>query len=347
MSASPPQDRALSSYPFWMAPAGLALVAAILLLLLSQALLVIFASIVIAIGLRGLATPITQFTKIPNVLAVLIATAAVAFSLGWPLSHFGARLWMQFDEIARDVPAAIAAIKKTLEGHASIRFVEENYGGFDFSQVAAPLAAHLTTFVSSLGTALSYAIILMFGGIYLALDPDRYVIGAIYLTPLEYREKVRHFLNRSGTTLRTWLFTQLLVVLINGAFAGAGLWAFGVEGAAALAMLGGALSFVPYVGTIVAMVIGALAALPQGINFALDAALVFGAASFFEGYLITPYIQSRTLSLPPVTLIFSIFASAILFGMLGIILAAPLTVVCMAALETFYRPEKMPMQGSG
>jgi predicted PurR-regulated permease PerM len=79
-------------------------------------------------------------------------------------------------------------------------------------------------------------------------------------------------------------------LLINGTFAGVGPWAFGAEGTAALAMLGGALSFVPYVGTIVAMVVRALAALPQGIDFAVYTLIVFGAPSFFEGYLITPYI---------------------------------------------------------
>jgi hypothetical protein len=52
---------------------------------------------------------------------------------------------------------------------------------------------------------------------------------------------------------------------MNGTFAGVGPWAFGAEGTAALAMLGGALSFVPYVGTIVAMVVRALATLPQAL----------------------------------------------------------------------------------
>jgi predicted PurR-regulated permease PerM len=341
MITSPSQNQSPSPYPSWVAPVALALLATIVLWLLSEALLVIFASIVIAVGLTGLAKPITSFAKIPHVLAVLIATVVVVAVVGWPLSYFGARLWAQFDEIARDIPAAITSIKETLEGHASVRFLEENFEGFDFSKMATPVAAHLTSFVSSVGTVLSYVIILLFGGVYLAMDPDRYVNGAISLTPQKYREIVQHFVARSGTTLRMWLFTQLLVVLMNGAFAGVGLWAFGVDGAAALAMLGGALAFVPYVGTLVAMAIGALAALPQGIEFSVYALIVFGAASFFEGYLVTPYIQSKTLSLPPVILIFSIFAFAILFGMLGVILAAPLTVTSMVALDTFYHPAKI------
>jgi predicted PurR-regulated permease PerM len=279
-------------------PLMVALAAAILLWLLSEVLLVIFASIVIAVALTGLAKPITKFAKIPHFLAILIVTVAVVIVIGWPFSHFGARLWAQFDEIAADLPKAVTSIKQTLETHQSVRFVEEAFGGFDFSKMAAPVAMHLTSLVSSVGTVVGYAIILLFGGVYLAMDPDRYLKALIYFTPENYRSRVQHFLERSGSTLRMWLFTQLLVVLMNGVFAGVGLWAFGVHAPVALAMLGGALSFVPYVGTIVAMVIGALAALPQGVNFAVYALIVFGTASFIEGYLVTPYIQSKTLSLP-------------------------------------------------
>jgi len=339
MAASPPQYQPPPPSSVPIVPLALALLAALLLWLLPDALLVVFAAIVLAVGLTGMARPITAYAKIPHVPAILIAAVAVAVVIGWPLSHFGARLWIQFDEIARDIPKAIGTIRRSLEGHAAVRLLEQASGGFDFVRVAAPVASHLTSLISSLGAGLGYLLVVVFGGIYLAIDPDRYVNGAIYLTPATYRENVKQFFARSGATLRMWLFTQLFVVLMNGLFAGAGLWAFGVDGAAALAMLGGALSFIPYVGTIAAMVIGALAALPQGAYFALYAVSVFGAASFLEGYLITPYIQSKTLSLPPVTLIFAIFAFSLLFGLLGVVLAAPLTVVSMVALDIFYKPE--------
>lgn len=328
------------SYRSLPLPVVLGVLAAIVLWLLSRVLLVIFASIVIAVGLTGLSKPLATSTRIPQVLATLIVTVLVITLLAWPLSQFGAHIWAQFDEIAADVPAAVASIKENLETHASVRFLEVIFLGFDFSKMAAPVAGHLTTLFSSVGTALSYLIILLFGAVYLALDPWRYINGAIYFTPAQYRGRVEQFLSRSGYSLRIWLFTQLLVVLMNGLFIGLGLWAFGVEGAAALAMLGGALSFVPYVGTIVAMLIGGLATLPQGVDQALYALIVLGAASFFEGYFITPQIQSRTLSLPPVTLIFSILAFTVLFGVLGVILAAPLTVVSLIALEVFYEPSK-------
>ncbi len=318
--------------------AGFMAGAAIILFFLSKVLLVIFASILFAIALCGLAKLITAHAKVPHAAAVLIAALAVVAVLGWPFMIYGSRLWAQFDEIAMDIPKAVASIKTFLEAHASVQFLEQIVGDIDLSKIAAPVATKLTSIISLLSTATAYAILLLFGGVYLALSPDLYVKGLLRFTPLSYRDRVQQFLEQSGSSLRTWLSTQLLVVLINGIFAGIGLWAFGVHDAAALAMLAGLLSFIPYMGTIIAMIIGGLATLPQGAIFALYALMVLGAISIVEGYFITPYIQNKTLSLPPVVLLFAIFTFTILFGTFGIVLAAPLTVVAVAALDTFYKP---------
>ncbi|MBY0558958.1 AI-2E family transporter [Hyphomicrobium sp.] len=312
--------------------------AAAIIFLLSKVLLVIFASILFAIAICSLAKPITAFAKIPHAVAVLIATLVVGIAVAWPFMTYGSRLWAQFDEIAMDIPKAVNSIKTSLEAHPSIQFLEQIMGDIDLSKIAAPAATHLTSIISSVSTVIAYLILLAFGGVYLALSPDLYVQGLLRFTPLNYRDRVQIFIERCGASLRVWLTTQLLVVLINGAFVGIGLWAFGIHDAAALAMLAGLLSFIPYVGTIIAMMIGGLATLPQGTTFALYALVVLGFTSIIEGYFITPYIQSKTLSLPPVVLIFAIFAFTILFGTLGIILAAPLTVVTIVALETFYKP---------
>lgn len=118
---------------------------------------------------------------------------------------------------------------------------------------------------------------------------------------------------------------------MNGIFAGAALWAFGVPAPLALATISGALAFVPYFGSIIAMIIGVLVALPHGLDAAALAALAIGAASFIEGYLITPYLQSRSLMVPPVVLLFCMLAFSLLFGTMGVVLAVPATVVLSVA----------------
>jgi len=322
----------------WLAPVVLVAVAALLLWQLTDVALVVFSAVLIAVAFCGLAEQISKFLKLPHAVAVLIVTLLFVGLIGAPLTIYGNRLWAQFDEIALDIPTVLEGLKRTIESHPSGRLLEGLLGGADFSKAAAPVAQHLGALAAALGTITSYAIFMFFGGVYLALDPDRYVKGVIYFAPETYKGHVQHFVERSGTNLRLWLFTQLLVVLMNGIFSTLGLWAFGVDSAVALGILAGVLSFIPYVGTIAAMVIGALAALAQGPQFAIYALIVLGAVSFFEGYFVTPYIQSRTLSIPPVVLLFSLFAFTVLLGTLGIILAAPLTIVAIVAIETFYAP---------
>jgi predicted PurR-regulated permease PerM len=322
----------------WRRLAGLGVATAVVVWLMSKLLLVIFASILIAIALCELAKPITKYAKIPHTPAVIISTLFLIAVIGWPFTEFGSRLWAQFDAIAKDLPAVIVSIKQALEEHESIRFIEQTVGEINLSNVAAPVAARLTSVISSIGEVLAYVILLLFGGVYLALNPNLYLRGVMRFIPPDHRGSAQCFIEQSGLLLRTWLTTQLLVVLMNAVAGGFGLWILGVDGAAALAMLGGLLSFIPYIGTIVAMLIGALAALAQGPAFAFYVLVVFGLVSVVEGYFVTPYIQSKTLALPPVVLIFAIFAFGILFGTLGIILAAPLVVVLMVAIDIYYQP---------
>lgn len=340
MTTSSSQERDLGPILPWLLPAVLLAATALLLWQLTDVALVIFSSILIATAFCGLAAPIQKFLKAPHGAAVLIVVLLFVGLVAAPLTIYGKHLWAQFDEIALDIPAAIENLRQTIEAHPSGRALEGLIGGADFSRAAAPVAQHIGALAAAVGLVASNLIFMFFGGVYLALDPDRYVKGLIYFTPASYRTRVRHFIQRSGTNLRMWLFTQLLVVLMNGIFSTLGLWTFGVDSAVALGILAGVLSFIPYVGTIVAMAIGALAALTQGPQFAIYALIVLGAVSFFEGYFVTPYIQSRTLSIPPVTLLFSLFAFTVLFGTFGIILAAPLTIVAIVAIDTFYAPEQ-------
>ena len=56
----------------------------------------------------------------------------------------------------------------------------------------------------------------------------------------------------------------------------------------------------------------------------------------FEGYVLTPLVQQYAVDLPGVVLLFSLLAFGTLFGTLGLILAAPLTVVSYVLVKRLY-----------
>lgn len=327
------QHDALKDFALRAAMVLVICVGAIALWRLTEAIIAAFASVVIAVAWRGAARPIAEQFKISTPLSLLAVAITVISCVGLATMLFGSHLLKQYDDLAQDIPAAVAVIKEGVEAHPWGRFLEHFVAGVDISKATAPIAMHIASFIGSLGHVLGYTAFILLGSAYLAVDPHRYVDGLIAIAPENRKNDVARFFDRSGTKLRRWLSLQLYVVALNAGMAGVGLWLSGVDAPFALATISGALAFVPYFGSIVAIFIGALAALPQGLSFAFLAAGVIGAASFVEGYLITPYLQSEALVLPPVTILFFMLALGTLFGVMGVVLAVPATVVLASGFE--------------
>jgi predicted PurR-regulated permease PerM len=274
----------------------------------------VFATIVIAVARRGAAESVGARLGIRPGLSLLAVALALVAGVALAMMAFGGQLVRQYDEVALDVPAAMALIQRLVEEHPWGRFVEKFVLEIDYSKAAAPIAQHIGAALGSVGNALAMTLIAIIGAAYLSSDPQGHLDGVLVLTPAQHREKMSTFLHRSGIALRQWLVLQFYVVAMNTLFAGGALWAFGVPAPLALATISGALAFIPYFGSMIALVVGALVALPHGIDSAAAAALAIGGASFIEGYLITPFLQSRSLSVPAVVLLFCMLAFGAFWG---------------------------------
>jgi predicted PurR-regulated permease PerM len=101
-------------------------------------------------------------------------------------------------------------------------------------------------------------------------------------------------------------------------------------------LLAGLFAFVPYVGPILSSVPGILMAATHGPLSAFYATLLYAGVHFVEGNLITPIIQAEVVELPPILTLFATLVFGILLGPIGVLLAAPLTVVLLVLVYTFY-----------
>jgi len=97
------------------------------------------------------------------------------------------------------------------------------------------------------------------------------------------------------------------------------LWLVGLELAFIVGLLAGVVSFVPYLGVIVGIVLAGLAALVQFQDavhvFAVFA--VFGIGQLLEGMVLSPLLVGDRIGLHPVAVIFAVLAGGQLFGFLG------------------------------
>ncbi|MFY9658091.1 MAG: AI-2E family transporter [Methylocystis sp.] len=315
--------------------AAVAAVSVFILWRLSELFPTVFATILLAVGWRGAARSVSTRSGLSLGLSLALVALIFAAIVALAFSFFGGDLLRQYDEIAIDIPAAIEMLEGSVASHPWGQFVEKFIAGVDFTKASGPVALRLAAILHSFGSALAFAVFAIIGAAYLAADPQTHISGVLGLTPPSRRAQVARFIDSAGASLRQWLVIQLYVVVMNAVFAGVALWAFGVPAALALATISGALAFIPYFGSIVAIVVTALVALPHGLETAALAALAVSAASFLEGYLITPFLQSRSLRVAPAVLLFCMLAFGTLFGSMGVALAVPATVVLAVALDIF------------
>ncbi|MEO8669806.1 MAG: AI-2E family transporter [Tahibacter sp.] len=170
---------------------------------------------------------------------------------------------------------------------------------------------------------------------YLLRDWD-ILVGRVHeLLPRSIEPTVNRLARESDQVLGAFLRGQLSVMLVLGTMYALGLWAVGINVGPLIGMIAGLISFVPYLGAIVGVCMGLIAALVQYQDWqhVLMVLAVFGVGQTIEGYVLVPKLVGDKIGLHPVAVIFAILAGGELFGFLGVLLALPAAAVAMVLLR--------------
>ena len=320
---------------------------AFLLWQLKTLVLMLFGAVVVASIFRALADVIRDRARLPDGIAVALSIGLILGSIVALVAVFGGQIAAQVHVLTEALPAAW-------------RLLEERIAAMGFGEQLAALsesarsggggaASGLGKVVMSVGNGIADTLVVIFGGIFLAAQPNFYRIGAIKLVPQAKRALVAEAMDDSERALRLWLRGQLFAMVVVGTLTGLGLWLIGIPSALALGLLAGMLEFIPYAGPIAAAIPGVLLALVAGPETALWTVALYVGVQQFEGYVLQPLVQQYAVDLPPVVLLCSLLGFGMLFGIIGIILAAPLTVVSYVLVKRLYVQEalgtKTPIPG--
>lgn len=315
---------------------------------LADVLVLLFGAVLLAIGLCAAERLVSSRTGMRRALALTCVFIVVVAMFGAAFWVFGATVAAQFDDVVRVIPAGLRLFTGWVGQYSYGRQLLDQINGQNGGPGSGPMgganilgaAAWATSMVTALaGTltrTLGYAVIALFVAIYLAAQPNRYRRLCLRLVPPGHRPVAEHLFEVSGDVLERWLVGQLVVMLTIGILTGLGLWAIGIEAAAALGLMGGLLCFIPFVGAILAAIPATLVALTQGPIYAASVVLMYVGVHFVEGNFITPMVQAEATSLPPVLAVLCTVAFSLLLGPVGVLLAAPLTLFLMAAVEVLY-----------
>jgi predicted PurR-regulated permease PerM len=140
-----------------------------------------------------------------------------------------------------------------------------------------------------------------------------------------------------------------IIALIDALCITVGLLIFRVPGAVGLGALVFVGAYIPYLGAFLSGAVAVLVALAdRGLVIALWVLGVVLAVQVLEGYGLQPMIQSRRVQMHPAVVLLAITAGASVAGVLGMLLAVPLTAAVFGVvheLRVRYAPEGPDMPG--
>ncbi|MGD1878619.1 MAG: AI-2E family transporter [Kiloniellaceae bacterium] len=164
---------------------------------------------------------------------------------------------------------------------------------------------------------------------YLLRDWDRMVAQADDWVPRKHQATIRRLASEVDETLAGFLRGQGTVCLSLAVFYAVGLTLAGLDFGLVVGLIAGFLSFIPYVGSLVGLVLSVGLALAQFDNWVSVAivAAVFFVGQAIEGNVLTPKLVGERGGLHPGWVMVARLAGGALFGFVGVLLAVPVAAV--------------------
>ncbi len=277
------------------------------------ALLVMLALLLAVIALIVILTPLAraQFARLLEQMPAL---------LGWVEGRL--LPWLR-DTAGLDLPADRTLLADWLRAHFK-----------DLGELGASLP-RLTDRGFALFGFLAGLLLVPVVMFYLLRDWDRILAHLADWIPRPIRSRLLTILAEIDAVLAQFVRAQLGVIAIMVLIYTLGLWLIGLDDALAVGVVSGVLVFVPYLGLMVGVMLGSLAAWTQFGEFTalIQVWAVFAVGQLLEGMVITPWLVGERLGLHPVAVIFALMAFGQLFGFLGVLLAIPAAATTLVILR--------------
>lgn len=256
-------------------------------------------------------------------LLLLLIFFGTLFFLGWQYSHFGKDLPLLKDALVQHLADGQAWFERKFNVTQSQQTAWFNK---ELSALAESGSGMAMSFFSATGAAVANAIIIPILTFFLLLMKSRF---------REFFSRLRN--NQDGTVLRVvqniarlsrqWLKGVLTVVLFMAVMDSIGFLALGLKYAILMGVTAAMLNVIPYIGPWVGAVLPLLIALltKDSAMYALGVIGVIAATQFLDNNFITPKIVGSSVALNPLASIIALIAWGLLWGLMGLILAIPIT----------------------
>ncbi|MEW2293330.1 AI-2E family transporter [Streptomyces sp. NPDC006743] len=251
--------------------------------------------------------------------AVLVVVGGVGYIVALALIDSGPQILSSLQNAAKSLTAHFGAAGTSLQDLAAHgRQLLSKFGGTAVSNVISG--------VSVVAEYLAMAVLALLLVFFFLRDSGRALRGLRSMAPGSSADLAEAMARRAFSAVEGFMRGTTLIALIDAACITVGLLLLDVPGAVGLGALVFVGAYIPYLGAFISGAVSVLVALAdRGFVVALWALGVVLAVQVLEGHVLQPVIQSRTVQLHPAAVLLAITAGASAAGIVGMLLAVPLT----------------------
>ena len=189
-------------------------------------------------------------------------------------------------------------------------------------------------------SVLSLGVVVPIVACYLLYDWER-MIGVIdNWVPPAHRDAVRALAHEVDKTVSGFVRGQTALCLILALYYASTLWLIDLRHGPLIGFAAGLMSFVPYVGFFVGIIVASCVAIAQfwpDMRWILLVPTIFLVGQSIGDYVLEPYVVGRRVHLNPVWVMFALFAFGYLFGFVGLVIAVPVAAAIGVLMRFAFR----------
>lgn len=193
-------------------------------------------------------------------------------------------------------------------------------------------------------TQIFIVMVTVFFGVLFTIMNPRPIFGAIFLfVPKRNHDQARILIQRIAEFAPKWASAMLMDMASIGLLVFFFMWIiFGFSDALVLGIFAAIMGAVPFLGPVLSAVPALLLSFGTGGMTPLWVLLAYIVIQGLQSNLLEPFIMARGMKLHPVAVIFAMLLSVVAFGVLGVLVAAPLVAIVSIFHDELYRKRYLP-----
>lgn len=329
---------------------GLVLVLLLFFYLFRDLLPPVAIALVLAYILKPLVDFVERRSRMPRTLAtiliflvlllmiIIIAVAVVPYTVD-RVTRLNLDIQQLFDDLISFLSQPVNILGFTLNPQDLVGDV-----GAALQDLLQPFATQTIAILFNVASSLLWVISILIISFYLIKDAERFRDYLDRIAPPGYREEFRRLREEINLVWKAFFRGQVVLGVVIGFVVWITMMAVGLPNAGLMALLAGLLEVIPTFGPVIATIPALLIAFFQGSiylplsNFWFTV-LVLGIYILIqqtENAYLVPRILGRRLQLHPVVIFIGLLAGGVLFGALGVLLAAPVMGTMRVMLRYVY-----------